>query len=170
MNVQRSGPVILARLRAEYAPPGHPPEVHAYRVPDGEDVWRAPCGSRIKPDAAEVVQAFTGAPCTQCAMIAALSSDAPPLPRAELDAPSVRELDEMQPEEIVGASASGELYALSWREREVHRVAPDAARTRIDGRPLVIGQCGGLGWGPRTTVPGEWPMCAECEQIAGART
>ncbi len=102
-----------------------------------------------------------------CYMVAVLESDVDPVSRAEVEAPPAREL--ARAEEVV-ATAPHELFALSWRGREIHRVAPDAAQTELDGRPLVIGLCGLLGWGPRKAIPEGWQMCFECNKIAGGRT
>lgn len=148
--------VVLARHRYAASAPGEPPEVHAYLVPD-DDIssvpWRAPCGARIRRENAEVVPAFTGAPCSACALLIAASDPAP-----------ARACAEEPPEP--GSAPTREGFSLSWRERELHRVAADAPRTEFDGRTVVLGLCGRLGWGPTPTPPRGWPRCPECDRIA----
>ncbi|MFI0465746.1 MULTISPECIES: DUF3039 domain-containing protein [Saccharopolyspora] len=166
MNGQRSGAVILARLRPEYAPPDRPPEVHAYRV--DHLVWVSPCGDRLAPDEAEIVEPFTGNPCPTCLMFAALTSEAPPVARAELEsAPSSRELLAASPADvIVESSGVMLLYAPSWRERVVHWAKPNESTKPYGGGTVVSGLCGEIGWGPDERPPDGWPMCSECIEIA----
>lgn len=184
--------IVLARQRVGGAPLGGPPEVHAYRVPSTSDVttetgdapvlqgdpfmWVSPCGFRVKPDEVEIVDSFTGAPCMACFMAAAMASDVAPVTRDELVWPPepepspqpVPEIGERLSEAVVRVAP--DLVSLSWRGKVVHRVTTDAPRTELDGRPLVIGFCGGLGWGPYDSAPDGWDPCAECDQIAGGRT
>ncbi len=145
--------VVLARRRDAVVCNGETPEVHAYRVPDDNGapvVWVAPCGDRIKPDEAELVEPFTGVPCSACGVIAALASTVENVP----------ELPAAPDAELVDDSG---LFAISWRERVVHRVGGDAARAELDGRSLVMGLCGFLGWGPVVSVPEGWPVCESCQ-------
>lgn len=55
-------------------------------------------------------------------------------------------------------------FAISWRECVVHRVGGYAARGELDGRSLVVGLCGFLGWGPVATALDGWPVCPECAE------
>lgn len=173
--------VVLARRRIDGSPLSRPPEVHIYRVPDSPDgttenaparrgaEWVSVCGDMVKPGEVESIESFTGAQCMECYTAAGMASDVAPLTREELEAPPVHELGGI-PREIAAGPSSGELFSMSWRERMLHRVAVDAPRTRIDGRPLVIGLCGALGWEPQRVTPHDWPMCSGCDQIAGVRT
>ncbi|MGP4021449.1 hypothetical protein [Saccharopolyspora sp. 5N708] len=97
-------------------------------------------------------------------MLTALASDAPPVTRTELEeSPMLPEL-EVAPSVAAAAPARG-AYAISWREREVHRADVNAHRKDFDGRSLVMGLCGGLGWGPVHNPPAGWPICDECDEI-----
>ena len=155
--------VILARRTVGGSRLGGPPEVHAYR--DHGAVWVAACGEQTRPADVEVVAAGTGAPCMTCMMIGVAASNAEPIPRAEVETPAPRELERAPAD---AAPEGG--CAVSWRGKLVHLVAADAPRTRLDGHPLVLGLCGALGWGPHTSAPAGYAVCAECDQISGART
>lgn len=163
--------VVLARRRDGVSADGGPPEVHAYRVPDDDGspaVWRAPCGDVVKPDEVEIVAASTGNPCPRCLILAALASDAPPVGRTELEGPLAPQPPEVLPADVVIEPAVVPLmYAPSWREQVFHFAEPGAERRPYQGGTVVVGLCGGIGWGPHEHAPNDWPMCAECIQIAG---
>lgn len=145
---------------------GAPPEVHAFRT-TGE-TWVAACGAKASPEDLELVPSFTGAPCMTCFMTAALASGVAPVTREQLEAP-LRELEEPPGELVIeGAPTPDEPFAVSLREKLVHRVAPDAPRTELNGRPVVISECGLLGW-PCENAPEGWEMCAGCDEATGAR-
>ena len=152
---------ILARHRSAAAGHGNPPPVHAYRVPDDPTsvpVWRAVCGDELKPDEAEEVPRFTGAPCSVCMMFA-IGHDGPDL---DADARArVRTYPVLRP-----VSPTGRYAVALWGERESHFVAADAARGRLDGRDVVHALCGHLGWGPLDSPPSGWPVCRECQHIS----
>lgn len=159
---------------------GHsgPPVVHAFPGPADTDAdsWLAVCGVQVYPGDVDIVEAFAGAPCMVCALSAATVSAAPALPRDEVDGPPI-ELDTMpqlpaEPDQPVVVGALDEMaFALSWRERIVHRATLDAPQVPYQGRTLVLGLCGALGWGPLSTAPDSsgWGQCGECEQISGVR-
>ncbi|WP_263252692.1 DUF3039 domain-containing protein [Saccharopolyspora rosea] len=163
MNGQGFGAVVLARLRPECAPTDRPPEVHAYRV--GPVGWVSPCGDRLVPDEAEIVDALTGNPCPTCLVLAALASDVPPLARSELESASDREFPSAFPA-AVRTAGSMLRYAPSWRERVVHWAKRDAPTKPYGSGTVVPGLCGEIGWGPDERPPGGWPMCAACTEIA----
>lgn len=143
--------VVLARRRVESYAADQPPEVHAYmRSEVDSSVWLAPCGSRITPDDAEIVQSFTGVPCSACGVIAALAT------------PSTTTVGT---EDAVLIDESGR-FGLSWRERVVHAVADDSMRAELGGRSLVMGMCGFIGWGPVASKPAGWHHCPECRGLA----
>ncbi len=161
--------MILARLRSEFAPPDRPPEVHAYRADGDPVVWVSPCGDRIKPGEAEIVDPFTGNPCPKCLMLAVLASDAPPVTRAEAeDAPPPHSgPPEVPPTDVVADSPGVMLlYAPSWRERVVHYARPDARKRKYESSTVTVGVCGKIGWGPNEHPPEDWPMCPDCIEIA----
>lgn len=162
MTAPRSGLVLLARLRPEYASPSRPPQVHAYPLPVGGRAVRlvAPCGNVLEPDRAERVASFRGMPCVPCLL-------------------SLPGWDERGTEPVNESWSSGEAelpyvvgdfgdHAVDLRgDRVRHLVAADAVRGELDGRDVVHTMCGHLGWGPCRTVPRDWPLCAECAQVAG---
>lgn len=143
--------------------------MHAFPDVAADGPWTAVCGERAHPADVDVVEAFAGAPCVVCALSAATVSAAPAVPREELDGPPV-ELDSLPelPGEPAGPVPDEALFALSWRERTIHHVAADAPRVVLQGRTLVLGVCGVLGWGPLPSAPSGWLRCAECERAAGA--
>ncbi|MBE9376113.1 hypothetical protein IQ251_16805 [Saccharopolyspora sp. HNM0983] len=153
---------------------GEPPTVHAFPETPGDGPWSAVCGVQVAPGDVEVVDAFTGAPCLVCALSGATVSAAPAVPREEMDGPPV-ELNAIpvlpdEPAEPAVAGAPAEvLFALSWREQVIHRATADAPRVPLQGRTLVLGVCGVLGWGPLHAVPdtGGWEHCPDCDHASG---
>ncbi|QIZ36982.1 hypothetical protein [Saccharopolyspora sp. ASAGF58] len=158
---QRSGLVVLARLRLEYASPGGPPEVHAYLVPAeklGEPVvLTAPCGHVLEPGKGEQVAVFVGVPCVPC-MLYTLGNDAAD------ERPALA----TEPERPVGDIADSRRYAVGLRGDHMrHLVADNAIRSTLDGRDVVHTACGHLGRGPLESAPEHWPICPECCEAAG---
>lgn len=181
--------VVLARARRSSesgrASKGGPPRVHAYRVradqapsangdlhapagvPCEPAPWVSVCGAPLAPADAEIVDQFVGAPCATCAMVAIVGSDVAPVSREEAEGPpaaAITTATSSAGAEIPAASES--TFAMSWRERVVHVVAPGAPCTQLDGGTLALGLCGGLGWWP-CHPPGSWNVCSACtEQTA----
>jgi hypothetical protein len=164
----RSGLVILARLRPEFAPPGHPPEVHAYPVAAdtlGESaVLTAPCGHILKPGKGERAAMFVGTPCIPC-LLFTMGHDNGVADAAwaspELPAP-------VEPEPRLDAATDSGRYAVGLRGDQVrHLVADDAIRSMLDDRDVVHTVCGHLGWGPLETAPDRWPICPDCAKVSG---
>lgn len=153
--------VVLARLRPEYAPPGEPPAVHAYRLhptmPADITGLTAPCGHVLQPGHGERVEQFEGAPCVRCLLFAIGAED------TAIDA------DEREPTTFAVAEASDTgRYAVGLRGDQVrHLVANNAIRGELDSRSVVLSLCGHLGWGPLETAPTHWLLCGECARIAG---
>ncbi|WP_190816992.1 DUF3039 domain-containing protein [Saccharopolyspora pogona] len=116
--------------------------------------WIAVCGDRLAPGDAELVETYGGTPCTTC-YLALISASA---------IASVGRTEEFSPPVIEMPSESG--FAISWRERLVHRVTVDSPRKEFGGRQIVAGLCGHLGWGPVENAPTRWPVCTECDEIA----
>lgn len=154
--------VILARHRGA-RPGGRPPAVHAYRVPDDPfsvPVWRAACGHELEPAEAEEVPQFTGAPCSTCLMFAI--ADDHRGHRVEAGERSAfGTYPALQP-----VTPGGRHAVALWGERQSHLVAPDARRSRLDGRDVVMAMCGHLAWGPLASAPPGWPLCEECGELA----
>lgn len=153
--------VILARHRNAATTDVAPPSVHAYRVPDDHvsvPVWRAVCGHELKPEEAEQVPQFTGAPCSLCLMFAIV------------DDQYTHQIETSErarfPTYPVGQAVSpnGRYAVALWGQRESHLVATGAPRSQLDGRDVVMALCGHLAWGPLRTAPPGWPVCAECRE------
>lgn len=125
-------------------------DVHAWRVFDVDyGLVRSACQLTADPEELERVEAFTGAPCNTCALLASTAAE------------SV--LREIEP--VYEADDSGR-YAVALRgDLETHFVGDGALRKELDGRPVVLTLCSRLAWGPLTTAPGERPICPECEQV-----
>lgn len=148
--------VVVARLRQEFASPGHPREVHAYSVPAGGDVGTliAPCGNRLEPGRGERVEMFDGVPCSPCLL---LSTDAGGSPSRGAECAA-----------DAGETVPSGRCAVGLRGDQVqHFVGDGAVRGSLDGRSVVLTLCGHLGWGPLATAPEHWPVCAECSGVAG---
>lgn len=164
-----------------------PPEVHAYRVSVDElsavsgdlsaatdapgepgSMWVAVCGNKLSRGEAEIVERYAGAPCMSCMMAAIMASDVAPLSRADVETPPALppappgvELDPASPEPSALPATPTPMYAASWRERVVHIVEPGAPVKEVDGRTLVMGACGGIGW--PCNKPKTWEVCPECK-------
>lgn len=147
--------VVLARLREEFASPGHPREVHAYSISPGDaGVLTAPCGNRLEPGRGERVEVFDGVPCSPCLL---LSLDVGGSASRVEDFPVG-----------AGETVPAGHRAVGLRGDQVqHFVDDGAVRGSLDGRSVVLTLCGHLGWGPLETAPEHWPVCAECSGIAG---
>ncbi|MGI8306088.1 hypothetical protein [Saccharopolyspora hattusasensis] len=166
--------VVLARRRTG-SPLSGPPEVHVYQVADtstteqalagetgrvqtgtenGRSIWIAVCGDRLAPGDAELVETYGGAPCAACYLALAAVSTVASVDRSGEFSSLVTEVP----------SESG--FSISWRERLVHRVTVESPRREFDGRQVVAGLCGRLGWGPVENAPAGWPVCVECDDIA----
>ncbi|MBB5159662.1 hypothetical protein [Saccharopolyspora phatthalungensis] len=191
--------VVLARRRDATSALGGPPQVHAYRVPDetssattrtvdasgdapGEVnrvsgsgdpvVWVAVCGDRITRDDTEIVGRFTGAPCMTCFMSAVLASDVPSKSRAEAEGmpPAPQSLAKPAAQDLgVTAARRSIRFAPSWRECVVHLAYSDATQADYEGRKVVLGFCGQIGWGPDEHPPEGWESCEECHAIANTK-
>lgn len=151
--------VILARRRVVGGQA--PPSVHAFRVPDNPlsvPVWQAVCGVQLTPVEAEVVPQYTGAPCSVCLM-ATLGDQAARTTQQQRTRIGTRPA--MQP------VSRGHYATALHGEHLTHLVGPHAARSTLDGEPVVQGLCGHLGWGPLLSPPSGRPVCAECAEAAG---
>lgn len=161
MNAQ----VVLARARRAGATTGRPaadgpPEVHAYRVgEEGSPLWESACGIRLAERDAEIVEGFTGTPCTACFLTAIMAGDTTPITRTELDPPPRLEL--------ANGATFPVRYVASWRERVIHLPDSNPPSTELDGEPVVMARCGNLGW--PTTSPAGWHLCEECDQLPNER-
>lgn len=146
--------VILARLRADFAPPDEPPVVHAYSLSDDVEsahTLRAACGHELAPGSGERVDVFVGVPCTPCLLMVTATSGA---------------VVTIQPEPIaVDAVGPAGSYAVGLRgERVCHLVPQRRITGALDGGSVVQTVCGCMAWGPLQHPP-QWPVCDECEAM-----
>lgn len=149
--------VILARRRAGDQLPH---SVHAFRVPDrpaSVPVWHAVCGVQLAPTEAEVVPQYTGAPCSVC-LLATIGDQAARTTQQQRTRIGTRPA--MQP------VSRGDYATALHGEHLTHLVGPHAARSTLDGEPVVQGLCGHLGWGPLLSPPAGRPVCTECSDAA----
>lgn len=156
MTAPRSRPLVLARLKPEYAPNAAPSEVHAYPVSadDTQTVLTARCGHVLEAGKGERVAMFAGAPCSVC-LLFAMGAEGPVADRGG-ELPTELEYPFGQ----VGASGR---YAVGLRgDRCRHLVADNAIRSTLDGSGVVHTICGHLGWGPLESAPEQWPLCPDC--------
>ena len=154
--------VLLARRRGADDPT--PSTVHAYRVPadpTSVPVWRSVCGVELKPDEADVVPRYTGAPCSIC-LLSALHEEAANAPTTRDQRERISTQPVMQP-----ISPRGTYAVALAGERQTHLVGPRAPRSTLDGRDVVHTLCGHLGWGPHIAPQPGWPICPECSDAAG---
>lgn len=112
---------------------------------------RTACGEMLPVDDVEQVASFDDSPCPAC---------------SQLSVDDERPTDPGEPPEI-DTDRTGS-YAVALHGSHVrHRVASDAARGELDGRPVVQTLCSRLAWGPLTAGPRHWPLCEQCQRQSG---
>ncbi|MDR7303020.1 hypothetical protein [Haloactinomyces albus] len=148
--------VILARNR--HGTDEHSRSVHAFPLPIAPDATylRAACGRSLARTDADVVEMFTGAPCTACLLLAARVTETGEPNNGAESAPQLP---------TAGTGASTGRYAVALRGEHVRHLVPARPITgRLDGHSVVQTVCGCLGWGPFEECP-QWPLCGRCARM-----
>lgn len=174
--------VILARLRAGLASERQR-SVHVFRieVESGAETLIAYCGFRIPGNMLEPMSELAGMPCLVRGSVD--RSGLPPAdPRlAELpgaDEPDSADRDDSKlatereylatARHVVGFSSrewDSSQHAIGLRgEPEWHDVAPNPLINTYEGRPVVITECGRMGWLRPGDPPEGWQRCSGCAE------
>ncbi len=85
--------------------------------------------------------------------------------------PSARRVPAEPAAQDLGGAVAGRTirFAPSWRERVVHLAYSDAQQADYEGKKIVLGFCGQIGWGPNEHPPERWELCEECHAIANTK-
>jgi hypothetical protein len=155
--------VIFARLLREHAHGESQRVTHLIALPQNGTLpteLHARCGASFPTYALENLPGIGGAPCVAC--LAAIPL--PPSALSDPDAmPSLPPASRPTPHRRRPPPPSAGAVALGLREEDlVHRVPDKPLASVLDGRTVVITECGVLGWIVQKEPDSQWRRCEAC--------